>query len=225
VLSGLPPAADAGPGDATVDKIFNDSVETTWRLLHKSIANETYHQYMFAKRTEEDHRARIRAAIILVLGLGIGFLPALTRSWDRWRICREFILYAGSVGLTVWGGIELVTDTGIAAAAEHRVLKAQWTALKSELEDVRSSLRQIRSTDPVPPDILGRIRAIRRQQGALIATESDAIDKDLYDRAWGDANEFLYKKGVRTDEEAKKFFEKQAEAGQIPYRDPKPKAI
>jgi hypothetical protein len=223
VLSGLPPAANAGPGDS-VNKVFNDSVDSVWKLLHNAICNEMYHQDMLAKRTKEDHDARVRAALILVLGLAIGFVPALTRSWERWRIFREFVLYLGAVGFAAWGGVEFVAETGT-MATEHRVLKSQWVAVKSELEDARSSLRQLQSTDPVPAEILGRIRALRRQEAALVATETDAIDTDAYNKAQGDANEILYTGGIRTAAQAKEYFKKQVEARQIPYRDPKPKAI
>jgi len=224
-LSGLPAAADSGHGEAAIDKIYNDSVTTVWKLLHKAICNEFYHQNMMEKRATEDRDVRFWGILLLLFGLASAFIPALGGRGARWQTIRNWILFAIALGLGIGGAATLMSDSGT-MMVEHRTLKAQWTSLKTELDEVRNSLRAISSGHiPVPPETLARIDLLRRRESALIQSETDAIDQKIYDQSWGDANEILYKKGIRTEEQAKTYFDQQVKDGLVPYRNPIPKSI
>jgi hypothetical protein len=82
----------------------------------------------------------------------------------------------------------------------------------------------MKSGQPVPQETLAQVDAIRRREGALIASETDSIDKDVYNKAWGDANEILYGNGKRTDEQVKDAFKEAKKNGAIPYRTGKSKS-
>jgi hypothetical protein len=192
-------------------------------LLHNAIANEIYHQDMLARRTSEDRCVRLEGGFLLILGLAVSFVPAFGSESPKGRRMRDWLLFVASVALSLFGVVVLVADTG-SMAAEHRVLKVQWGSVKADLAELRSHLLEMKSGQPITPEITAQVDAARRRENALVQCETDGVDKDLTDRIWGDANEILYGKDIRTKKQIKETFEKAEKAGETPYRVPKGKA-
>lgn len=200
------------PTVADLATIYNQAVRDTWLLLHKSAVNVAYHEAMNAQWEAYNLKWRVWSAISIVLGLAISMWYVPKKETAEIRDKRLHVSNFFALIFAV-GGMLAFMYPNERMQEEHRVLKDQWTVVKTELDALRATLHTLPENGQVSPDLRAQIEGIRTRTAALILSETDKVDKSALDVAREDANELLYGSGKRTDDEARAEYEKRKKAG------------
>ncbi len=157
--------------------------------------NQNYHRRLRQRWEGRNRRLKVTIAglaVISLLATALQLVPSFATSTQVVSI----IAAVASVGAAIWLNVK---DYSL-PAAHHEELYRQWSLLKEDLRELRSTVERLSgSNKSVSTDVIDKWSALDRYKSRIEMAEPDDPDRDVLQQCYEDENESRW--GVRKYED------------------------